>query len=84
MQESSCFQKPFWSQRVNKSKTMSKCERQWFYGTFPWIWDKSTTQTSPLVRSKILGLYFNRSTGDDMYSHLNKEIFPQLVLTQLS
>ena len=84
MPESTCFRTLFWSQQVNRCKTLLKCTRWCFYATFRWISDKSSTQTSLLVRSEILGLCFNRLTGGHIYSNLHREIFLQLVPTQLS
>ena len=55
-----------------------------FYAKFLLIWDKWRTERSLLVRSKILGLCFNRLTSDHMYFRLNTEIFPELVRTKLS
>ena len=84
LSEISSFRKPFWRQRVNWSKTLLKCARRCFHVNFPLISHKSRTERSLLIRSEILGLCFNRLTSDHMYSHLNREIFPQLVRTQLS
>ena len=65
------------------SKTLLKSARRCFYVNFPLISDKSRTERSLLVRYKILALCSNKLTGDHMYSHLKREIFPQLVRTQL-
>ena len=39
-------------------------------------------ETYLLVRSEIVGLYFNRLTDDYMYYDLNWEIFPQKFVTE--
>ena len=83
MFEKSCFRTPFWSQRVNGSQTLLKFARRCFYANFPLISDKSRTETSLLVRSEILGQCFNKFPADHIYSHLNREIFPQLIRMHL-
>ena len=83
MVESSCFRTPFWSQRVNESKTRRKSARRCFYANFPLISDKSRMKRILLVISELLGLHFNRLAGNNMYSHLNRETFPQLNPTEL-
>ena len=84
MHEISYFRTPFGSQRVNGSKTLLKCAGQKFYSSFALISEISTTKTFLLFRSQIWRLCFCRLTGDHMYSHLHREIFPQLVRTPLS
>ena len=54
-----------------------------FEANFPLMSDKSRSERSLLVISEILGLSFNRLTGDYMYSRLNRDIFPQLLQTIL-
>ena len=71
---------------INKLVGQKHCWNVWrrsFDANFQLIWDKSSTERSLIVRSDILGLCFNRLTGEHMYSRLNREIFPQLVWTQL-
>ena len=51
---------------------------------FPWIWDKLTWKKSVLVRSEILGLFFNTSTPEFQYYRRNMQNFPQQLQTQLS
>ena len=84
MHEISYFRTPFGSQRVNGSKTLLKCAGQKFYSSFALISEISTTKTFLLFRSQIWRMCFCRLTGDHMYSHLHREIFPQLVRTPLS
>ena len=84
MPESFCFRTLFWSQRVNGFKTLLKCARRCFYAILPRIANKSSTKTSLLLRSETLRLSFNRLTNYQTYSHLSREIFQQLVRTQLS
>ena len=83
MSENSCFRTPFLSQLVNQSKTLLKCARRGFYANFPLTSQNFRTKAFLLVKSEILGLCFNRLTGDHIYSHLNREIFPQLARMQL-
>ena len=83
MLELSCFRTPFWSQRVHGCRTLLKCAGRKFCSCFALIWEISSTETSVLFRSEILGRCFNSLTGDHMYSHLIREIFPQLVWTKL-
>ena len=73
--------------KVNQLTGLKHClnaSRRCFYAIFPLISDKSKTERSPLVRSRISGLFFPRLTCDHMYSRLNRDIFPQAVRTQLS
>ena len=65
------------------SKHPWKLSCRCFYLNFPLMSDKSTTERSLLVRSKIFPPCFNRLTGDHLYSCLNTEIFRELVRTQL-
>ena len=56
--ESSCFRTPFWSQRVNGSKTLLKSARWCFHPSFLLMLEKLSTKTCFLVKSEILGLCF--------------------------
>ena len=63
---------------------MVKSAPHYYYPIFPWIWDKLSWKKSPLVRSKILGLFVNTLTTEYMYSGRNMQTFRQQVLTPLS
>ena len=84
MPESSSFKTPFHSKRVHGSQTLLKFSRQHFYLNFPFIYNKLSCKTLILVRSEILGLFGNTSTGDHMCSCHRREKFPQQVQTLLS
>ena len=58
--------------------------RWWFYANFLLMSHDLRTERFLWVRPEILGLCFNRLTIHHMYSRLNREIFLQLVRTQLS
>ena len=73
MLESSCFETPFSSQRVNGSKTILKFGRQHFYPNFQLISDKLSWETSLIARSDILGVFFKMMTAHHMYSCHNWE-----------
>ena len=67
MAESSCFITPYRTQRVNGSQTLRKPAQQHFYPSFLSISDKLGWRKSLLVRSEILGLFFNTLTAYHMY-----------------
>ena len=72
--------------KVNELTPPKDCwnvPRRCFYANFLLMSDKSRTEKSLLVTSEILGLCFNKFTDDQLYSCLNRQIFPQLVRTQL-
>ena len=54
-----------------------------FYANFPLMSEKSSMKRFLLVRLQVLGLCFNRLTGDHVYSRLSREVSPKLVRTQL-
>ena len=83
MPKGSSFRIPFDSHRVKVSQTLLKAEPQPLYPNFLLIWGKLTLKTSLLVRSEILGLFFNTLTTYSMYSRQNWENFPQQVQMQL-
>ena len=43
------------------------------------MWDKVSWKMLRLVTVDMLGLFLNTLTGDDEYSHYNREKFPQQV-----
>ena len=51
---------------------------------FPSILDKLSSKKSVVVRSEILGHFFNTFTGEYMYSRRKMQNFPQKLQTQLS
>ena len=84
MPENSCFRTPFRSQCVDRYLTLLKSQRDHFHYTSPLISYKLSCETSFLVGSEMLGLFFNTLTAYHMYSHENWEKFLQQVQTQLS
>ena len=74
---------PFEVNELTGPKHCWNVSRRNLYANFTLMSDKSTKERSLLVRSKILGLRFNRLTGNHMYSRLNRQIFRQPVRTQL-
>ena len=84
MPVSSSFRTPFASKRVHKSQRLPEPALQRFYPYFLLIKDKVRWKASPLVRSKILGLFGNRFTTDRMYSRHRWDKLQQQVETVLS
>ena len=84
MPERLCFRTPLKSQRLHGSPTLLKPALQHFYPNFPLIYDKFSWKTSLLLESKILGLFGNTLTADNMYSRQRWEKFWQQVQTVLS
>ena len=84
MPESFCFRTPFGSPRVNGSKTLLKSARQPFYDNFPLKSNKLSCLSCLIVRSVILGPFFNTLTTDQMYSCHKWDKFPQQAQTELS
>ena len=74
---------PFKVNELTGPKNCRNVSRRWFYANFRLTSEKWWTERSLLVRADILGLCFNRLMGDHFYSCVNREIFPQLVRTQL-
>ena len=48
------------------------------------MWDKLSWKKSPLVRSKILGVFVNTLTAEYTYSRRNMQTFTQHIQTPLS
>ena len=75
MPESSRFQTPLDSQRVDRSQSLLKSARQHFDPNFPSNQDILSYKTSLLVRCEIFGLFGNTLTAANMYSRHNSEKF---------
>ena len=84
MPEKPYFRTALGNQPVNGYQTLLKSVRHYYYPVFPWIWDKLSWKKSPLVRSKILGLFVNTLTAEYKYSRRNMQFFAQQVQTPLS
>ena len=84
MPEKPYFRTAFGNQPVNGYETLLKSARHYYYPIFPRIWDKLSWKNSALVRSKILGLFFNTLISEYAYSGRNMQTFTQKVLTPLS
>ena len=80
----SCFRTPFGNQRVNGFQTPLKVARHHYYPFFPWISGKLSWKKKCLLWSKILRLFPNTFTADDMYSCRNMQNFLQQPQTLLS
>ena len=81
---SSCFRTHFASKGVHGSQTLLEPALQRFYPNFSLIWDKVSWKRSPLVRSKILGLFCNTFNADRMSSFHRLEKLSRQVQTLLS
>ena len=81
MLESSCFRIPFGSQHTNGSQTLLKPALQHFHANFLLISDKLSWKASVLVKSKILGLFFDTVTFYHTHSRQNWEEVSQQVPT---
>ena len=68
MPKSNCFRTPFASEREHESQTLLKYYWQHFYRNFPIIQNKLDSKTCLWMIPKILGLFVNTLTGDNMYS----------------
>ena len=68
MSLSPCFTRRFASKRFHWSQTLLEPAPQHFYSKFPLIYNKLSSEASPLVRSEILELFGNTFTADHMYS----------------
>ena len=84
MPEKPYFRTALGNQPVNGYQTLLKSVRHYYYPVFPWIWDKLSWKKSPLVRSKILGLFANTLTAEYKYSRRNMQTFEQQVQRALS
>ena len=84
MPEKPYFRTAFGNQPVNGYETLLKSARHYYYPIFPRIWDRLSWKKSALVRSKILGLFFNTLIAEYTYSGRNMQTFTQKVLTPLS
>ena len=84
MPEKPYFRTAFGNQPVNGYETLVKSARHYYYPIFPRISDKLSWKKSPLVRSKILGLFVNKLTAEYTYSRRNMQSFTQKVQTPLS
>ena len=80
----SFFRTPFGNQRVNGFQTPLKVARHHYYPFFPWIQGKLSWKKTPLLWSKILGLFASTFTGGDKYSCHNMQNFLQQLQTLLS
>ena len=58
--------------------------RQYYFPIFPWIQDEFSLEMSALVTSKIVRLFVQTLTPDDMYSRRNMQIFWQKIQMLLS
>ena len=68
MSKSHYFRTRFGRQHVSEFETLLKSARQHYYRIFPGIWDKLSWKKSVLVRSEMLGLFFNTLTAEYQYS----------------
>ena len=59
------FRTPFGSQRVNGSQILQKSAPENVLAIVSLFRDKLSSKTSLIVRSEILGLFFNTVTADD-------------------
>ena len=84
MPEKPYFRTAFGNQPVNGYKTLLKSARQYLYPISPSIRGKLSWKKSVLVRSKILGLFFNTLTAEYRYSRRNMQTFAQQIQTPLS
>ena len=84
MPESSSSRSPFSSQRANLFRTLLKSALHHFDPNLLLISRKLSWKTTLLVKSEILGLFFNRLTAYYMYSRQNWENFSQQFKMQLS
>ena len=84
MPEKPYFRTALGNQPVNGYQTLLKSVRHYYYPVFPWIWDKLSWKKSPLVRSKILGLFANTLTAEYKYARRNMQTFEQQVQRPLS
>ena len=84
MHHKACFWKPFGSERVNESKNLLKSSEKYFYPAFSSFWAKLRQKKLYLVRSEILGLFFNALTGDYEYSRSNGDNLLLPIQMQLS
>ena len=79
----SSFRTPFGNQRVNAFQTPLKIARHHYYPFFPWISGKLSCEKTALLWSKILRLFANTLTADDMYSCRNMQNCLQKLQTLL-
>ena len=84
MPEKPYFRRALGNQPFHGYQTLLKSVRHYNYPVFPWIWDKLSWKKSPLVRSKILGLFANTLTAEYKYSRRNMQTFEQQVQRPLS
>ena len=84
MHNRSSFRTPFGSQFVNGSQTLLKTGREHIYPTYSLFSHTQSWRTSLLVRSGILGLFFNTLIADAKYSHHNAGNLEQPVQIHLS
>ena len=84
MHETFSFRTIFRSQRVHGSQALLNSAGHNLYANFPVIQNILSQKTSPLIRSKILGVFGNRFACDHMYSRHNLRKLPQHVKTPLS
>ena len=78
------FSTRFGKQRASGFETLLESARQNYYRNFQSIWDKLCWKKSVLVRSEVLGMFFNTLTAEFQYSRRNMCNFPQQLQTQLS
>ena len=79
----SCLRTISSSQCVNRSQKLPKSARQQFYPIISSFLDKLNRKTSPLVGSKILGLFASTLTAEGNHSRHNREKFQQAIQVQL-
>ena len=78
------FRTPFGSQRVNGSQILQKSAPENVLAIVSLFRDKLSSKTSLIVRSEILGLFFNTVTADDKYPCHNRKNIAQSIRMQLS
>ena len=84
MPVSSCFRTLFASKRFHGCETLLEPALKHFHPNFALILDKLSWRKSPLLRSKILGLFGNTLTAEYMFSPHRWEKLRQKVQMLLS
>ena len=79
----SIFRHPFGSQRGNGSWTLLKSGWHHLYTSVPLTWDKSSRKKFLSVTSKMLGLFVNNVTADEMYSLHKRDNFQPQIQTNI-
>ena len=78
------FMQRFGRQHVDGSQKLLRSARNHFYTSPPIIRARSSRQVYVLVRSELLGQFFNTLTADYKYSRQNRENLSQQVPMQTS